>query len=153
MKINDVINEQLIKLDLDAYNRNEVILELAELMFAEGAINNIESFVDSVNDRERLASTYSGNGVAVPHGISKSVQKACICFGRAKHIDWDDTGDTPVKFVFLIAVPDTGDFNDKDNHLNILSDIAVAALREDLRKQWAVLETPEDFIKTLEIIV
>jgi mannitol/fructose-specific phosphotransferase system IIA component (Ntr-type) len=153
MNIKDVINENLVKLDVEAKDRDSVIAELTELLYCEGAIESKDVFIESVRSREQLASTYSGYGIAVPHGISTTIKKSSICFGRVKPFDWDGTGETPVEFIFLIAVPDVNVNSGNDQHIDILSNIAIAALQEDLRNQWSRVETPMDFIRTLESIV
>lgn len=150
MILNDVINSRMVKLDIQAANRNDAIIELADLMYNEGYVINKKEFIESVYFREQLASTYCGFDLAIPHGISKTVEKLGVCFGRTKGIDWDGDGETKVKYIFLMAMPyDENNKDESNKPLKILSSIASLGLKDKIREKWSRIETVEEFMDTL----
>lgn len=151
MKIREVINKNTVNLELEAGDRDSVIRELAKMLYDNGLVQDLECFIQSVLEREKICSTYSTSELAVPHGISTSVTKAGLCFGRlTSAIDWDGDQETPVRFVFLIAIPKVEEEAVINRHLEMISSIAVSALREDNLEIWGKVKDTEEFLATLE---
>ena len=151
MKIREVIDENTVNLELEANDRDSVIRELAKMLNHNGLIQDLECFIQSVLEREKICSTYSTSELAVPHGISPSVRKAGLCFGRlTSAIDWDGDQETPVRYVFLIAIPQAEDEAVFNRHLEMISSIAVSALQEDNLEKWGKVKDAEEFLATLE---
>lgn len=121
MELSKLTSEKQIKLNLKCETKNEVIKELAELLFEQGKINSMEVYINDVLEREKEYSTGIGQGIAIPHGKSDGVNEAAIAIGRCNDIEWESIDDKPVKFVILIAVPKSGAERD---HLMILAKIA-----------------------------
>ena len=94
----------------------------------EGRITNKEIYLDSVLEREKLASTAVGFGVGIPHGKSEVVKTATVVFGRSdKGIKWNEDGET-VKLLFLLAIPIEAASN---QHLKILAALSRKLMDED----------------------
>lgn len=153
MLLKNVIKSEMVILDLNAKNRNDAIEELVDLLYNGGYIIDKKEFNESVRYREGLASTYCGFELAIPHGISKTVKKPGVCFGRTTGIDWDGDGETQVKYIFLIAIPyDENNKDESNKHIKILSSIASLGLKDKIREKWSKAETKEEFLKTLHEI-
>lgn len=84
MDLSKVIKRETIKLDMEATTKEEVIKELTELLYKVNAISNKEKFLKDVFYRESIGTTGIGNGIAIPHGKSKFVNKTSLVIGRAK---------------------------------------------------------------------
>lgn len=96
----EVLDPDLIFLDVEANEREQIIRWLCKKLEKKGYIK--KSFVDTVLERERMGSTYVGNGVAIPHGIPDEVVKQAIAIGRVKRdCLW---ADETVRLVFLLAL-------------------------------------------------
>lgn len=147
IKLNEVINENMVLLDLSVENKEEVINKLVDIMDKEGKLSSRNEFLKSVLDREELLSTYCGSNIAIPHGISDSVKEPGICFARTKEIYWGSPKEE-VHFVFLLAVPKSGN-NKNSPHLKLLSAIAISSLEEGNREIWEKAETNEEILKSL----
>lgn len=151
MQIREVIHENLVNLDLQAGSRDEAIRRLSGMLYENGVTDDLESFIKSVLEREAICSTYSSSELAVPHGISSTVKKPGLCFGRnACPIDWDQDQETPVRYIFLIAIPKSEDEVTINQHLEMISTIAVSAMEEGTLEQWAKVKDVEEFLATLE---
>jgi PTS system nitrogen regulatory IIA component len=76
---------------------------------------------DTILQREKLGSTGVGNGVAIPHGKLRSIDKIVGVFARlAKPVDFDALDDQPVDLVFLLLAPEGAGAD----HLKALARIA-----------------------------
>lgn len=135
--ISRVLQVDHIFLDIEASAKEDCERLIAESFFRHGAIDSVDGFLAAVAERETLASTYCTMQIAIPHGISTIVKKPQLGFARlARELDWDNDGDSPVQYVFLIAMP-AGEAAGGDNrHIELLSKIATMTLDEDFQKQW-----------------
>ncbi|WP_431638712.1 fructose-specific PTS transporter subunit EIIC [Corynebacterium ulcerans] len=111
-------------------DREEAIRCLVDKGVAAGRISDACAVVDASFNRERLASTSVGYGVAIPHSRSTGTHAAMVGLARLDTpIEWTDGEETDL--VFLICVPsDAG-----KQHLKILSRLARAIMKEDFRTQ------------------
>ena len=89
-----------IKLSLDAKNKHEAIKELSLILKETGKIDNLENFINEINKREEILSTYCGHGVAIPHCESTEVLESGFAFGRSNGLIWDKNDDS-VFFIIL----------------------------------------------------
>lgn len=111
-------------------DREEAIRRLVDKGVVAGRISDARAVVDASLNRERLASTSVGYGVAIPHSRSAGTHAAMVGLARLDApIEWTDGEETDL--VFLICVPsDAG-----KQHLKILSRLARAIMKEDFRTQ------------------
>lgn len=131
MKLNELINEDLIKLELEASNKKDAIRELIDILQQAGKVSNRKKFEKAVFNREKEGTTGIGYGVAIPHGKSKGVKETSLVFGRKKDgIDFESLDGDTAKIFFMIAVPEKSD----STHLNVLSRLSRALMHEELRK-------------------
>jgi fructose-specific phosphotransferase system IIA component len=132
MQIANLINENLIKLDLESKQKSDVIVEIVELLFKAGKVMDKDSFIKSVSEREKLGSTGIGKGIAIPHGKSDVVTDVVIAFGRScSGIDFDALDDKPVHLIFLLAAPK----NVGGVYLKALSQLSRLLRQEDFRDE------------------
>ena len=128
----DLINEKLIKLDIEKNKKEEIIRELAGLIDKENRLNDYEKYVSQVLDRENMTSTGIGFGIAIPHGKCSAVKIPTIAFGRLTgEVEWESLDDKPVQAVFLLAVPEEAASNE---HLKILAALSRKLLDESFRE-------------------
>lgn len=75
----------------------------------------------SLHDREQLASTAIGHGVAVPHARIEGIEKSRCAFLRlAQPIDFDAADGEPVDLVLALAEP----AKHVQQHLDLLAELA-----------------------------
>lgn len=74
-------------------------------------------------DRERLGSTGIGNGIAVPHGRSQTLDRPRAAFVQlSRPVDFNAADHTPVDLVAALIVP----AHFTDEHLQLLAGLAEA---------------------------
>ncbi|MDT8718588.1 PTS sugar transporter subunit IIA [Clostridium sp. 19966] len=147
MNITEIMNKDLIKLELEADNKNDAIRELADIIDKTGNLNNKEEYINAVMEREKVFSTGIGMGIAIPHGKTNAVKKPTLAFGRSKKgIDYNSMDGTPAKLFFIIAVPE----DSNDEHLRLLAQISRKLMHEELRNNLLNASTAEEILKFLE---
>lgn len=116
-----------IKLGQKPVTKEEAIQAAGELLVKQGYVD--ESYVDAMQEREKLVSTYMGMGVAIPHGTTQAkgtVKKTGIVF--LQYPEGVDFGSEKAQLVFGIA-------GIGDEHLDLLSKLC------NLLEDPALLET------------
>ena len=112
----DVIVKESILLNQAPVTKEEAIQKAGELLVARGAVE--PSYVDAMQDRERMVSTYMGMGIAIPHGTAQAkgtVKKTAI--SMVQFPEGVDFGAEKAQLVFGIA-------GIGDEHLDLLAKIA-----------------------------
>jgi PTS system nitrogen regulatory IIA component len=121
MKIVDFVRPELIVGDLQARDKTEVIKELANHLAGHVPGVDRESLAKVLLERERLASTAIGEGVAIPHGKLDAVGKLVACVGRAPGgVDFDSMDGRPTHLFFVLVAPE----NSTGVHLKALARIS-----------------------------
>ena len=135
---------------LDVKNRNEAIKKLTDCLVS---CYNLEEYRDefhqAVLEREKIASTGIGLGVAIPHAKLPQFDDFFIAIGvLEKGIDWNSMDNVDVRFIFLIAGPD-----DKQcDYLNLLSQLTLALRDESVRKKLLTSSSPKQIIETFKTV-
>ena len=104
-----------IRLNQAPVSKEEAIQAAGELLHQLGYVD--ETYVDAMQEREKLITTYMGMGVAIPHGTSQAkgtVKKTGIVF--LQYPEGVDFGDEKAQLVFGIA-------GIGDEHLDLLAKI------------------------------
>ena len=102
----EIFAKDLVKIDYYAINKESLITDMVEFLYDKHIVDNVDSFLTSILERESIMSTGIGNHVAIPHTRSDSVKQLAIAVYILKNeIDYNAVDDKPVKVVFLIAVP------------------------------------------------
>jgi len=124
MKIVDFVGPELIVPQLQAHEKSAVIRELADHLAAhvKGAQKiDREVLAKVLLERERLASTAIGEGVAIPHGKLDAVGKLVAVVGRAPDgVDFDSMDGRPTHLFFVLVAPE----NSTGVHLKALARIS-----------------------------
>jgi PTS system nitrogen regulatory IIA component len=124
MKIVDFVGPELIVPQLTAHEKSAVIRELADHLAAHVTgpqkIDR-EVLAKVLLERERLASTAIGEGVAIPHGKLDAVGKLVAVVGRAPEgVDFDSMDGRPTHLFFVLVAPE----NSTGVHLKALARIS-----------------------------
>jgi len=139
--IDDITNANLVALDLDATDRWGVIDALADLLAADGRLDDQDAYVRAVRQREeQTGGTAMEMGIAIPHAKSAGVTSPGVAFGRTRApIDF---GEEQADLVFLIAAPE-GEHN---LHVTVLSQLARRLVHERFRTALREAGTPQEVV-------
>jgi fructose-specific phosphotransferase system IIA component len=151
LKIESLINEGLIELNLDATTQREVISQLTSLLREQDRIESESAFIQGVLEREAEFSTGFGNGFAIPHCKSDTVKTASIIIGKTTNeIEWNSLDDKPVTFIIMLAIPAS---EGGSTHLRILSTLSGKLMDDEFRNQLMNAVKPEQILDLLDELV
>ena len=146
MKLSDIIEIDNIVPELRAKDKKGVLGELAAVISAHDPSIDKGLIVKVLVEREQLASTGIGDGVAIPHGKLSCVRRPIISFGRSKvGLDFDSMDGQPAYLFFLLLAPE----NSSSVHLQVLTKIARILKNSAFRKELMRVETKEELYQTI----
>jgi len=133
MKINDLVTEETVIMDMRAANKPELLAELAGRAARLVHLDRLEVF-RALLDRESFGSTGLGMGVAMPHARFRGLRQPFALFARlARAIDYHALDRRPVDLIFLLLGPEPA----TSGYLSVLISISRATrdptVREHLR--------------------
>ncbi len=118
--LSDLITPRSVMASLEAVNKKVALQVLSEKAAEVVGLPSIDIF-NTIIQRERLASTGVGGGVAIPHGRLPNLRSAVGIFARLKApIDFDAMDEEPVDIIMLLLAPE----NAGADHLRALARIS-----------------------------
>ena len=146
MKLSEIIDENNIVPELKAKDKKGVLEELAQVIADHEPSIDKRALVKVLVEREHLGTTGIGDGVAIPHGKLKGVERPLISFGRSKDgLDFQSIDRQPVHLFFLLVAPD----NSSGIHLHVLAKIAKILKRNTFRKRLMEIGTRKELYQTI----
>ncbi|WP_158117256.1 PTS fructose transporter subunit IIABC [Vibrio cincinnatiensis] len=144
--ITKLINEDLIKLDLQATSKEEVFKELVSILYAQGRISDQTQFLADIKERETLGNTGFEDGVAIPHAKSAAVLAPAVVIGVSQSgIDYGAENGLPSKLFFMIASPDGGD----NHHIEVLAELSSKLIEDGFIDAFLSTTTSEQALALL----
>lgn len=144
MRLLDILTQSRVTTSLSATGKAEAIAQIAGL-FARGDAGLSEDEVRRVLDqREHVASTGVGSGVAIPHGRLASLQSMQAGLAVARDgVDFDAIDGEPVRIFFAVLAPEkhTGD------HLKALARASRLLRDKSVRDRILAAKTPADVLQ------
>lgn len=134
-----ILVKEGIKLNLEPVSKESAIQAAGELLTQLGYVD--VSYVDAMQEREKIVTTYMGLGVAIPHGTSQAkgtVKKTGIVL--LQYPEGVDFGEEKAQLVFGIA-------GIGDEHLDLLSKICNMLEEEETLEKF---KTTDDIDWMLE---
>lgn len=134
---------------LDVQNRDEAIAQLVNCLSSCYQLEELkDSFHQAVLEREKVASTGIGMGIALPHAKLASFDDFFIVVGILKKgINWNSMDNRGVRLIFLIAGPD----DKQSDYLNILSQLTIILRDDQVRKRLLACTHPKQIIETFQM--
>jgi PTS system nitrogen regulatory IIA component len=107
MKIDGLLRPEDILAELSAETKEDVLSELAGTVAEHHPGLDREELLRILQERERLGSTGIGDGIAIPHGKLKRLDKPRMAFGRSlKGVDFNALDGGKVHLFFLLLAPE-----------------------------------------------
>lgn len=140
----EVLNVGQIRIHPGSVSQEDAMREAAGILQDAGAVTS--AYFDAMLQREQTVSTYMGNELAIPHGTNET--KDAILDSALSFVRYDggvDWGGEPVTFVVGIA-------GKGDEHLEILSQIALIFSEDDDVARLKAATTPEELYALLSAV-
>ncbi|OGB68943.1 MAG: hypothetical protein A2Y94_02835 [Caldithrix sp. RBG_13_44_9] len=144
MGLEELLNEELISEDLTGKNKYQVIEELMDLLVKAGKIEDRETCLRDLIEREQYLSTGLENGLAVPHAKTIASRELLVSFGISREgLDFDSLDGKPAHFIFLVISPrDTS-----GPHIKILAQITRNFRENEIVLQIKEAKTRSEILK------
>lgn len=124
-----------------------VLKELVEHLVKNNLVKNGEEFINALAKRENLESTGIGNGIAIPHARTDTVEDLVLAFARSSEgVDFSAIDGKPSHLIFLIASPE----DKKSEYIMALAKLSRLLRRESVRKMLMDAESPEEILKIVQ---
>jgi len=131
MEINEILKPEAVLSGLKVGNKKHMLQELARHASELTKIDERKIF-ETLLERERLGTTGVGNGIAIPHGKLKEIDRLHAVFARLdKPVDFAAIDEHPVDLVFLLIAPEGAGAD----HLKALARISRLLRDESMRKK------------------
>ncbi len=147
MRLADILNAQRVTVNLAAQDKHGALEALARLFVRDDARLSAASITKVFEEREALASTGVGSGVAIPHGRLPDVASLVAAVGICKPgVEFEAIDGRPAHILVAVLGPErqTGD------HLKALA--RFSRLLRDERVRARLLEARDD-ADALEILL
>ena len=108
MKIVDLIRRDMVVPALQATDKRGILEELASYMAGHHPRIDRATLARVLIEREQLASTAIGEGVAIPHGKLGAVGEIVACLDHATaNVDFDSMDGQPTYLFFVLVAPES----------------------------------------------
>ena len=147
MKIQDVLNKNVMLFDLQATDKEGVINEMIQSLVDNGVVTDFETFKAGIMNREAQTSTGLGDGIAMPHSKNEAVKKATVLFAKSnKGVDYASLDGQPTDLFFMIAAPEGAN----DTHLAALAELSKYLMKPGFADKLRQASTPEQVIAAFD---
>jgi len=107
VNIVEMLEPAAIVAELKGTGKKEVLAELTDALVAANPLLNRDEVIRVLLERERLGSTGIGDGVAIPHGKLKNLDRQLIAFGLSRRgVEFDAMDGKPARLFFLLIAPE-----------------------------------------------
>ena len=138
MDLGDLLATEGIIAALKVKSKKQALQELAVRAAAATGLDAREVF-EGMLQREKLASTGLGRGIAVPHMKSKSLRGIVCLFAQlAEPIDFESPDGDPVDLIFVLLAPEHA----SGDHLKALARISRVVRDASLIERLRAATTP-----------
>ena len=146
MRLTELLNPQAVNTRLRARTKRDAIAELVELLETAHGIDSHGEVLDRVLRREAMMSTGIGNGVAIPHGKAKLVDRmVAACGVSPEGIEFESVDGEPARLFILLVAPESGGAM----HVKVLANISRLLKEESVRQSLREAAGPEAFVAAL----
>jgi PTS system fructose-specific IIC component len=146
MRLTELINAQAVNTRLRARNKRDAIAELVELLESAHGIDSHGEVLDRVLRREAMMSTGIGNGVAIPHGKAKLVDRMVAACGVSPDgIEFESADGELARLFILLVAPESGGAL----HVKVLANISRLLKEESVRQSLREAQNGEAFVAAL----
>ncbi len=147
MKIQDLLNKNVMILDLQARTKEDAIDEMINRLVEEGVVSDFATFKEGIMAREALTSTGLGDGIAMPHSKNTAVVEPTVLFAKSSSgVDYEALDGQPTYLFFMIAAPEGAN----DTHLAALAELSKYLMKDGFADELRQINTPDGVIATFD---
>lgn len=147
MTLLDILSPDTTIVDLKGETKEEIIAELVDSLANSDAITDRDKVLQAVLEREKIMSTGIGDGIAIPHGKSDSVEQLIAALGTQRRgVDFEALDGEPAYVFFLLVSP----ANVSGPHIKALARISRLLKNDEFKKKLIAAESSTAVIGIIE---
>jgi fructose-specific phosphotransferase system IIA component len=146
MLLSELLTVEAVSTRLKATNKRDAVAELVSLMESAHHIESQGEVLDRVLRREAMMSTGIGNGVAIPHGKARAVDRMlAACAVSPSGVDFDSVDGEPAYLFILLVSPE----NVGTPHVKVLANISRLLKEESVRASLREADSAAAYLTAL----
>jgi nitrogen PTS system EIIA component len=139
MKVVDFLRPDLVISRLGGISKGDVLAEMSNHLAKHQSGIDPSALRRVLEERELLASTAIGDGIAIPHGKLDTVEQLVGTLGRSvPGLEFDSIDGKPTHLVFMLVAPSSS----TGIHLKALARLSRLFRDADFRRR--LIEAPDD---------
>jgi len=147
MTLSDLLTPKAVSASLKARTKRDALVELVDLLEDAHGLNSQGEILDRVLRREAMMSTGIGNGVAIPHGKAKAVDRMlAACAISREGVDFESADGEPAHIYILLVSPETVGAS----HVKVLANISRVLKEESVRTTLRDAASPTELLAALK---
>jgi fructose PTS system EIIBC or EIIC component len=144
IRIVELIDPECVVLEIQSTRQRNAVRELADALQRRGKIDNASILTEEVLEREKLAATAIGQGIALPHRLTAQASETVLAFGRSRRgVKFDTPDGVPVRLLFLTVGPPES----HTDHLRLLSRLSRLLCKEEFLMELERAKSPEEIVE------
>ena len=149
MYLASLIDRNTVKVPLEAFDKEEAIAELVELLVRTGKIKDRDGAVEALYVRETKGSTGIGGGVAIPHAKQDDLSGVALAVGVSRDgIEFDAADNEPVYLVFLVMA----ESHNPGPNVEVLADIGHLMQIPGVYKEMVAAKDADELVKAIRMV-
>jgi len=147
MKLTEYLTKDCIISNLKTRDKIHAIKELVRLLKKREKIDEMDTAIERVVERESFDSTGIGSGIAIPHARINTIDSLVCAVGRKREgLEYRSIDGKPVHLIFLILYPPA----DSHKYLYFIASLSRLVLNENLVEKLMEAATSTSMYKVLD---
>ncbi|MEK7823429.1 MAG: PTS sugar transporter subunit IIA [Candidatus Eisenbacteria bacterium] len=147
MLLSELLAAAAVDPRLKAAGKRDAVAELVGLLESAHGLDSRGEILDRVLRREAMMSTGIGNGVAIPHGKARAVDRMmAACAVSPAGVDFEAVDGEPAHLFILLVSPESVG----TPHVKVLANISRLLKEESVRRSLREADSASAFLAALK---
>ena len=147
MLLSELLTADAVSPRLKAVAKRQAVAELVQLLESAHGLDSRGEILDRVLRREAMMSTGIGNGVAIPQGKARAVDRMiAACAVSDAGVDFEAVDGEPAHLFILLVSPESVG----TTHVKVLANISRLLKEESVRKSLREADSASGFLAALK---
>jgi len=143
MLLSELLAPAAVSPRLKAANKRDAVAELVDLLESAHGLDTRGEILDRVLRREAMMSTGIGNGVAIPHGKARAVDRMmAACAVSPAGVEFEAVDGEPAHLFILLVSPE----NVGTPHVKVLANISRLLKEDSVRRSLREATSASEFL-------